>query len=244
MHIVVNQSRQCVTWSECAIAALHVLPCVCMLSFQIQADGRVSKLIRETAASVWRSFLCIQKWSRTSTRKEFAPVITWDALLESPRLNSSVGWNYDPCSENLNHPIITHLEVEGEIVELPASTDFPILSQNRWVSHLCQAVLNLFIEFFSVAVAAWGFTVISFHNCARIPVSPKGFSIPGASRCREKGRPHGILHPFSTGTDIQLTLISATKYFTQSHIKAFTAATFQEKISSDFNSCHRFQFSS
>lgn len=194
------------------------------------------KRIRQTAAFAWRSFLCIQKWSRTSERRDFAPANTWDALLVSSCLNASTEWNYGPYSGNLNHPIITHVEVEGEIVALPASTDSPILSLSRWVSHLCQAVLNLFIEFFSVAVAAWGFTVISFHNCARIPVSPTRFSIAGTSRCREKGRPRGILHPFCSGTDIQLALISATKYFTQTHIKAFAAPTLQEeKISPGFN---------
>lgn len=137
--------------------------------------------------------------------------MTSDALLVSSCLNASVGWNYGPCSENLNPPINTRVEVECEIAELPAMTDFPILWLNRWVSHLCQAVLNLFIEFFSVAVAAWGFTLISFHNCARIPVSPTRFSIPSSSRCREQGRPRGILHPFCSRTDIQLWSSKALK---------------------------------
>lgn len=114
----------------------------------------------------------IQKWSRKSKSN----YLRRSSCI--PSLNPSVRWNYGLCSENLNHPIITHVEVEGEIVELPASIDFPILSLNRWVSHLCQAALILFIEFFTVAVAAWGFTVISFHNCMRIPLSPTRFFHP------------------------------------------------------------------
>lgn len=114
---------------------------------------------------------------------------------------------------------------------LLASTDFPILSLNRWVSHRCQAVLNS-----SVLPSPPGdLPLLAFIIAARIPVSPTRSSIPSTWRCRGEGRPRGILHPFCTGTDIQCALISATKYFTQTHIKGFTAATFQEQISPDFN---------
>lgn len=154
--------------------------------------------------------------------------------LRSPPLDSPTPSQQDPNDRDLHRACKWTVRLQ-RFTGLLASTDFPILSLNRWVSHWFQAVLNLFIEFFSVALAAWGFTVISFHNWARIPVSPTRSSIHGTSRCRGEGRPQGILHPFCTGTDFQRALISATKYFTQTHIKGFTTATFQERISPDFN---------